>query len=181
MQIQLKFQPACNARRHRRRALIPGVVRISRLDNNDSHGVRHTHALYYRRKPTASARSVAAKPRDAWNFDLTFVLAATTQPRSPTTQTSQTPLRFLRSARLSIPKWECRETTSSSLAVLRRHRRSGSPSARRSLERHRRPSRTPLLIRRGQGHSRSRTQTHTGGRRRRLTNARGTGRSQVEG
>lgn len=80
-----KSQPAASARCHR--TLIPGVVRISRLGSDDSHDVGHTHALYYRQKPTASARLVAAEPRRARSSDLTFLLAATTQP------TSQTPFR----------------------------------------------------------------------------------------
>jgi len=104
---QLKSQQTLNALTSSPRSYTGCRSNIAPQQHTMTVTMRHTHALYYRQKSTASARSVAAEPRRARGFDLTFLLVAAIQPRSPTNVV--TALQFLRLVRLSTSKWEHRE------------------------------------------------------------------------
>lgn len=139
--------------------LIQGVFRILRLGNDDTDGMWCTHASHYRQ--THSAPSVAAEPRRVWYSDsMSFLSSTFWYFFSPIYNrcVAQT-IGFLRSVRLST---STDGTTSKNAVkspsllptVYRRRHRSDSPSAPvPTTGRIGRLSRTPCLIRRGQGRS----------------------------
>lgn len=63
------------------RQAVTGVIRISRLDNDDRNKTRDTHALHYRQ--THSTRSVAAEPRRARSSDVTFLSSSVCESTCP--------------------------------------------------------------------------------------------------